>query len=73
MTIATIGLTPAEMARRLDLYRSKHTIVLVPSFEGEAVCETDGIRVFLKRGNVGRSPWRHDPDEIKALSEGVQR
>jgi hypothetical protein len=72
MTIATARLTREQMTERLRCYRTKHVIVIVPSFTGEAVCQTDNIRIIPKRGNVGRSPWRHDPDEIKALSEGAQ-
>lgn len=74
MTLATVGLSRAQMRERLDNYRTRHTIRPVPAFTGgEVICEVDGIRVLLKRGNVGHSPWRHDPDEIKALTEGLQR
>lgn len=78
MALTTVGLTRAEMAERLRLYREQHVIMPVavnPPLIGQQtylVCRHDSIRILTKRGNVGRAPWRHDPDEIKALAEGVQ-
>ncbi len=72
MTGNTVGLTPGQMAERLAAYRSRHTIAPVPAWDGNApVCDTDGVRLVRRRSRGPAVLWRHDPDEIKALSEGA--
>ncbi len=68
MSITTVGLSREEMTDRLSRYRDFHNIVptRIPELD-RWVCLHDSIRILPKAGN----DWRHDPDEIKALSEGA--
>jgi hypothetical protein len=84
VAITTVGLSKAEIAERLRLYRERHVISPVdvrpplPGHRTYSVCSNDSIRILPRNGmsrTFGRASrlWRHDPDEIKALVEGVQR
>ena len=59
----------AQPSERLRLYRTTHTIQMIPlehMVRGyEAYCSVDGIRILPVKG--GR--WRHDPDEIVRLMD----
>jgi hypothetical protein len=77
VAITTVGLSKAEIAERLRLYRQDHVISPIdvqpplPGHRTYAVCSNDSIRILPVGRKAAR--WRHDPDEIKALVEGVQR
>lgn len=56
---------------KLARYRQKHVIRPMTYFglATATYCRHDQIKILPKVGNVGRSPWRHDPAEIRALSD----